>query len=307
MGDFNPNTIPDSSKGLEKAKAHFMEEHERCEELRKQSQAALVANGQMSQHEAARHDAYFAAKYGEDREVRPRVVFWNWPLDDHYGEVLGPNLNAEQYWSARVLRQAALDGAPRLEFNKILPPSDPVGGQEHNLPGDDRNPTHAQAAMYTLMRAMKVDLSPGGVAWGWQCNLAMAYLDMGATHEDANRAAARFMRATFEIDWFETDQWKSFEDEWLQQAKMRDAHQAALISAVMQPATQAEAELWQALGYFSVQIATTRELAPPQRLLEAVAALVKLIPVQPQPAPDAPPPGVKPALAGFDTLFGVPK
>ncbi len=38
------------------------------------------------------------------------------------------------------------------------------------------------------------------LAWGWHCNIAMAYQDEGGTHVAANRAAARFMKLAFGLD-----------------------------------------------------------------------------------------------------------
>lgn len=47
-------------------------------------------------------------------------------------------------------------------------------------------------------------------AWTWQCNIACAFIDSGANHEQANRAAASFMLRTFGVDVTKFEQWGSF-------------------------------------------------------------------------------------------------
>lgn len=47
-------------------------------------------------------------------------------------------------------------------------------------------------------------------AWTWHCNVAMPFQDEGGSHEQANRAAARFMATAFDVDVTTFDQWKSF-------------------------------------------------------------------------------------------------
>lgn len=37
-------------------------------------------------------------------------------------------------------------------------------------------------------------------AWSWHCNIAMAFVDEGGSHEAANKAAARIMSILFEHD-----------------------------------------------------------------------------------------------------------
>jgi hypothetical protein len=46
-------------------------------------------------------------------------------------------------------------------------------------------------------------------AWSWHCNIAMASVDEGRTHFQANRAAARFMQNCFGIDITKSPQWAS--------------------------------------------------------------------------------------------------
>ncbi len=67
------------------------------------------------------------------------------------------------------------------------------------------------SAFETLKQAMNDD---AGYAWSWQCNLAMSYYDEGATHEQANKAASRFMRLAFDIDITKHPEWKEFERLW---------------------------------------------------------------------------------------------
>ena len=57
--------------------------------------------------------------------------------------------------------------------------------------------TEIEKAMDVLRGSMEEDYE---YAWGWHCNLAMAFYDEGASHEDANKAASRFMSIAFGID-----------------------------------------------------------------------------------------------------------
>ena len=52
------------------------------------------------------------------------------------------------------------------------------------------------------------------LAWAWQCNLAMAFYDHGGTHEQANRAAARFMHNLFAVDTSKFPEFLDFEEDW---------------------------------------------------------------------------------------------
>jgi hypothetical protein len=48
-------------------------------------------------------------------------------------------------------------------------------------------------------------------AWSWHCNVAVCYADEGATHEQSNRAASRFMYNAFGLKMETFDEWKSFD------------------------------------------------------------------------------------------------
>jgi len=60
------------------------------------------------------------------------------------------------------------------------------------------------SAFQVLKHAMETDPE---LAWGWHCNIAMASVDQGMHPHAANRAAAIFMRAAFEIDITRSEQW----------------------------------------------------------------------------------------------------
>jgi hypothetical protein len=51
-------------------------------------------------------------------------------------------------------------------------------------------------AIEVLSMAMKDE----DYAWGWQCNIAMSFVDVGGGHLEANKAAANFMKQTFDVD-----------------------------------------------------------------------------------------------------------
>lgn len=55
-------------------------------------------------------------------------------------------------------------------------------------------PAHATTQ---LKRAMEDD---DEYAWSWHCNIAMALMDAGSSHENANLKAASVMRTCFGID-----------------------------------------------------------------------------------------------------------
>jgi hypothetical protein len=62
-------------------------------------------------------------------------------------------------------------------------------------------------AWATLSERMREDR---GFAWAVQCNLACPFMDEGGSHESANRAASRIMRAFFNFDIEQLDEWKAF-------------------------------------------------------------------------------------------------
>ena len=60
----------------------------------------------------------------------------------------------------------------------------------------------------TLRAAIQKDHS---YAWSWHCNVATTLMaDTGLSHEQANRDAAAFMQAAFEVDVRTFDEWKLF-------------------------------------------------------------------------------------------------
>lgn len=72
------------------------------------------------------------------------------------------------------------------------------------------------AALEVLREAFAND---SGLAWAWHCNVAMPFVDEGGSHEQANRAAARFMQMAFGVDVTKFREWKLFEEEWLNHPK----------------------------------------------------------------------------------------
>jgi len=63
-------------------------------------------------------------------------------------------------------------------------------------------------AMFAMNAAIQAD---SDYAWSWHCNVAMPFQDEGGTHEQANRAAARFMQTAFGVDVTTFDQWLAFD------------------------------------------------------------------------------------------------
>lgn len=61
-----------------------------------------------------------------------------------------------------------------------------------------------------VQRLTKAIQSDDDYAWSWQCNVAVPFMDEGGTHEQANKAAARFMLTAFGVDVTTLDQWKAF-------------------------------------------------------------------------------------------------
>lgn len=60
-------------------------------------------------------------------------------------------------------------------------------------------------AFDTLKAALQADSE---FAWGWHCNIAMAFVDeSGVALATANRAAARFMKNCFGIDTSQSPQY----------------------------------------------------------------------------------------------------
>jgi hypothetical protein len=52
-------------------------------------------------------------------------------------------------------------------------------------------------AMKTVTKAMQDDPD---YAWGWHCNIAMAFVDAGGDHYTANQGAAKFMRLLANVE-----------------------------------------------------------------------------------------------------------
>lgn len=59
-----------------------------------------------------------------------------------------------------------------------------------------------------LQEALQAD---NDYAWSWHANIAVCFMDEGGTHEQSNKAAARFMSTAFGIDVTKFDQWKAFD------------------------------------------------------------------------------------------------
>lgn len=53
------------------------------------------------------------------------------------------------------------------------------------------------SAVQTVIEAMQADPD---YAWGWHCNIAMAFVDAGGSHYTANQGAARFMRMLANVE-----------------------------------------------------------------------------------------------------------
>jgi hypothetical protein len=51
--------------------------------------------------------------------------------------------------------------------------------------------------------------SDSDLAWAWHSNIAVAFMDEGGSHKQANEAAARFMLSAFGVDVRLSDQWKN--------------------------------------------------------------------------------------------------
>lgn len=62
-------------------------------------------------------------------------------------------------------------------------------------------------------------------AWAWHCNIAMAVVDEGGSHELGNKAAVRFMQMAFDVDTSKHSnyQYKDITDE--DAAKLMDSYQ----------------------------------------------------------------------------------
>lgn len=57
--------------------------------------------------------------------------------------------------------------------------------------------TECKTAFELLKNAIQKDED---YAWTWHCNIAMPFIDQGGTHEQANKAAADFMKIAFDVD-----------------------------------------------------------------------------------------------------------
>ena len=71
-------------------------------------------------------------------------------------------------------------------------------------------------AVVRLSQAMQANMD---LAWSWHSNIAVCALDEGASHEVANRAAARAMKLLFDTDVTKSRYWKNCEYQWNSQEK----------------------------------------------------------------------------------------
>jgi len=66
-------------------------------------------------------------------------------------------------------------------------------------------------AMKVISEAMQTNEE---LAWGWQCNIAMSFVDVGGGHLEANIAAANFMKSAFGVDTTKFKEYKDIEQEY---------------------------------------------------------------------------------------------
>jgi hypothetical protein len=80
------------------------------------------------------------------------------------------------------------------------------------------------AVMQALKTAMQAD---SGYAWGWHCNIAMAFYDAAGNtpnrHRIGNEGAARFMRTAFDVDVTQFVEYQALVKGWA----LMEAHLAA--------------------------------------------------------------------------------
>lgn len=72
--------------------------------------------------------------------------------------------------------------------------------------------TPEASAFGTFQSALQADPA---WAWGWHCNIAVPLMDiLGASHEDANKAAAQLMLHLFGVDITAAREFKALEQSW---------------------------------------------------------------------------------------------
>lgn len=81
---------------------------------------------------------------------------------------------------------------PYVKFHDSMPPVGTKLYMEEKI-----MPITIQDAMDVVTNHVRFD---NGYAWSWHCNIAMASVDAGMSHKEANKAAARFMQLAFQTD-----------------------------------------------------------------------------------------------------------
>jgi hypothetical protein len=71
----------------------------------------------------------------------------------------------------------------------------PIPLEDIYLPAPVQEPV--PAAIKTVVEAMQADPD---YAWGWHCNIAMAFVDAGGDHYTGNQGAARFMKMLADVE-----------------------------------------------------------------------------------------------------------
>jgi hypothetical protein len=111
---------------------------------------------------------------------------------------------AIQIFAALTARRAACDNDYHLAWKhaKMLFDAKPMPADQGIKPQMD-----------IIIKRMQ---EKSDLAWTWHCNIAMAFADEGGPIENANRAAARFMKAAFNVDTSQSDEWKKTIEPYVQ-------------------------------------------------------------------------------------------
>ncbi|MEZ2310811.1 hypothetical protein AB6809_29625 [Paraburkholderia sp. RCC_158] len=135
-----------------------------------------------------------------EQTAKPRVEIRDWSIIDNrlHGYVDNhPTLgNAGFVRTSPIVRANVTTGVVQTQNTLYVLVGDGV-----KLTATSGSRFSVTAAVNTLKAAMKTD---GDIAWGWHCNIAMAFYDAAGDtlnkHRISNEGAARFMRNAFDVD-----------------------------------------------------------------------------------------------------------
>ena len=128
-------------------------------------------------------------------------------LHDKMLAAIDAHFSASNEIEAHIAEEQLLDVRAAINKHKLAAGSlneglrlddwDKIGCVNHDCDKCKAQQEPVAAAMKTVIEAMQADPD---YAWGWHCNIAMAFVDAGGDHYTGNQGAARFMKMLANVE-----------------------------------------------------------------------------------------------------------